>query len=141
MILEKEKIKVSDSAVLAQLIAKHFPDFRRIINELQRYSVSGVIDEGILSNFVELDMKTLITAMRSKDFGAVRKWVVMNLDNSQTEIFRKVYDSLYDFLSPPSIPEAVLVLAEYQYKSSFAADQEINLVACMTELMMRCEFK
>jgi DNA polymerase III delta prime subunit len=141
MILEKEKIKVSDSSVLAQLIAKHFPDFRRIINELQRYSVSGVIDEGILSNFVELDMKTLIAAMRSKDFGAVRKWVVMNLDNSQTEIFRKVYDSLYDFLSPPSIPEAVLVLAEYQYKSSFAADQEINLVACMTELMMRCEFK
>jgi replication factor C small subunit len=140
-ILENEGVKAKDSAVLAQLIAKHFPDFRRILNELQRYSVSGIIDEGILANLAEVDMKALVTSMRTKDFSGVRKWVVMNLDNSQTEIFRKVYDSMYDFLTPPSIPEAVLVLAEYQYKSSFVADQEINLVACMTELMMRCEFK
>lgn len=140
-ILENEGVKVKDSAALAQLIAKHFPDFRRILNELQRYSVSGIIDEGILANLAEVDMKALVTSMRTKDFAGVRKWVVMNLDNSQTEIFRKVYDSMYDFLTPPSIPEAVLVLAEYQYKSSFVADQEINLVACMTELMMRCEFK
>ena len=140
-ILENEGVKVKDSAVLAQLIAKHFPDFRRILNELQRYSVSGIIDEGILANLAEVDMKALVTSMRTKDFAGVRKWVVMNLDNSQTEMFRKVYDSMYDFLTPPSIPEAVLVLAEYQYKSSFVADQEINLVACMTELMMRCEFK
>jgi len=140
-ILDNEGVKVEDSVVLAQLIAKHFPDFRRILNELQRYSVSGTIDEGILVNLAEVDMKALVTSMRTKDFAGVRKWVVMNLDNSQTEIFRRVYDSMYDFLTAPSIPEAVLVLAEYQYKSSFVADQEINLVACMTELMMRCEFK
>jgi len=140
-ILDNEGVKVEDSVVLAQLIAKHFPDFRRILNELQRYSVSGTIDEGILANLAEVDMKALVTSMRTKDFAGVRKWVVMNLDNSQTEIFRRVYDSMYDFLTAPSIPEAVLVLAEYQYKSSFVADQEINLVACMTELMMRCEFK
>lgn len=139
-ILDNEKVKY-DKKVLSQLIIKHFPDFRRIINELQRYSASGVVDAGILANLKDIEIKTLISAMKIRDFSGVRKWVVNNLDNSQTELFRKIYDSLYESLAPSSVPEAVLVLAEYQYKSSFVADQEINLVACMTELMMRCEFK
>ena len=139
-ILINEKVKY-DKKVLSQLIIKHFPDFRRIINELQRYSASGVIDAGILANLKDIEIKTLISSMKIRDFSGVRKWVVNNLDNSQTELFRKIYDSLYDSLVPSSVPEAVLVLAEYQYKSGFVADQEINTVACMTELMMRCEFK
>jgi DNA polymerase III delta prime subunit len=139
-ILNNEKVKY-DKKVLSQLIIKHFPDFRRIINELQRYSASGVIDAGILANLKDIEIKTLISSMKIRDFSGVRKWVVNNLDNSQTELFRKIYDSLYDSLVPSSVPEAVLVLAEYQYKSGFVADQEINTVACMTELMMRCEFK
>jgi len=139
-ILTNEKVKY-DKKVLSQLIIKHFPDFRRIINELQRYSASGVIDAGILANLKDIEIKTLISSMKIRDFSGVRKWVVNNLDNSQTELFRKIYDSLYDSLVPSSVPEAVLVLAEYQYKSGFVADQEINTVACMTELMMRCEFK
>ena len=139
-ILENEKVKY-DKKVLSQLIIKHFPDFRRIINELQRYSASGIIDAGILANLKDIEIKTLISAMKIRDFSGVRKWVVNNLDNSQTELFRKIYDSLYDSLAPSSVPEAVLVLAEYQYKAGFVADQEINTVACLTELMMRCEFK
>lgn len=139
-ILNKEGIK-HDKKVLGQLIMKHFPDFRRILNELQRYGVSGTIDEGILSNFQEIEIKNLMASMRAKDFAGVRKWVVSNMDASQTEIFRKIYDNLYDNVSPTSIPESVLVLADYQYKSAFVADQEINMVACLVELMMRCEFK
>lgn len=139
-ILDNEKVKY-DKKVLSQLIIKHFPDFRRIINELQRYSASGVVDAGILANLKDIEIKTLISAMKIRDFSGVRKWVVNNLDNSQTELFRKIYDSLYDSLAPSSVPEAVLVLAEYQYKAGFVADQEINTVACLTELMMRCEFK
>lgn len=139
-ILDNEKVKY-DKKVLSQLIIKHFPDFRRIINELQRYSASGVVDAGILANLKDIEIKTLISAMKIRDFSGVRKWVVNNLDNSQTELFRKIYDSLYESLAPSSVPEAVLVLAEYQYKAGFVADQEINTVACLTELMMRCEFK
>jgi len=139
-ILNNEGIK-HDKKVLGQLIMKHFPDFRRILNELQRYGVSGTIDEGILSNFTEIEIKNLMASMKAKDFAGVRKWVVSNMDASQTEIFRKIYDNLYENISPSSIPESVLVLADYQYKSAFVADQEINMVACLVELMMRCEFK
>jgi DNA polymerase III delta prime subunit len=139
-ILNEEGIKY-DKKVLGQLILKHFPDFRRILNELQRYGVSGTIDEGILSNFSEIEIKNLMASMKAKDFSGVRKWVVSNMDASQTEIFRKIYDNLYDNIPPSSIPESVLVLADYQYKSAFVADQEINMVACLVELMMRCEFK
>lgn len=139
-ILQIEKVKY-DEKVLSQLIIRHFPDFRRILNELQRYSVSGVIDEGILSNFSEIEIKALVTAMKCKDFGGVRKWVVSNIDNSPTEVYRSIYDALYHTVVASSIPEAVLVLGDYQYKSAFVADQEINMVACLVELMMRCEFK
>jgi len=139
-ILDNEKVKY-DKKSLSQLIIKHFPDFRRIINELQRYSASGIIDAGILANLKDIEIKTLVSSMKIKDFSGVRKWVVNNLDNSQTELFRKIYDCLYDTLVPSSVPEAVLVLAEYQYKSGFVADQEINLTAMVCQLMMECEFE
>ena len=139
-ILDTEGIKY-DEKVLAQLIMKHFPDIRRVLNELQRYSVGGVIDVGILSHFAEISLKELVGFMKSKEFSKVRSWVVDHLDNDQTQVFRTIYDGLYDNLKGHSIPEAVLILAEYQYKSAFVADQEINMVACLTELMMRCEFK
>jgi len=139
-ILDNENIKYEES-VLAQLIMKHFPDIRRILNELQRYSVGGVIDVGILANFGEISLKELVGFMRSKEFSKVRSWVVDHMDNDQTQIFRTIYEGLYDNLKGHTIPEAVLILAEYQYKSAFVADQEINMVACLTEIMMRCEFK
>jgi len=139
-ILDNENVKY-DESVLAQLIMKHFPDIRRVLNELQRYSVGGVIDVGILSNFGEISLKELVGFMKTKEFSKVRSWVVDHLDNDQTQVFRTIYDGLYDSLKGHSIPEAVLVLADYQYKSAFVADQEINMVACLTELMMRCEFK
>ena len=120
---------------------RHFPDFRRVINELQRYSVAGTIDIGILSRVGSVKINELMEAMKTKKFTDVRKWVVENLDNDQTRIFRKIYDGLYETMEPQSIPRAILVLADYQYKSAFVADQEINLTACLTELMMECEFK
>jgi DNA polymerase III delta prime subunit len=139
-VLDEEGIKYEEK-VLAELIMKHFPDFRRVLNELQRYSVGGVIDTGILSQIGEIHIKDLVSFMKDKDFTNARKWAVENLDNSPTELFRKVYDGLYENLASSSIPQAVLILAEYQYKSAFVADQEINLVACIVELMMGCEFK
>tara|TARA_B100001094_G_scaffold333073_2_gene408379 strand:- start:882 stop:1820 length:939 start_codon:yes stop_codon:yes gene_type:complete len=139
-ILDSEGVKYEER-VLAELITKHFPDFRRVINELQRYSVSGGIDTGILTQIGEIHIKDLMKNMKDKDFTSCRKWVVENLDNAPTELFRKIYDGLYVHLNPSSIPQAVLVLAEYQYKSAFVADQEINLVACIVELMMGCELK
>ena len=139
-ILDQEQVSYSE-AVLAELIMKHFPDFRRVINELQRYSVAGTIDEGILTQLGEVNLKKLVTSMKEKDFTNVRKCVVENLDNDQTQIFRKIYDTLYDYMTPQSIPQAILVLSEYQYKSAFVADQEINLTACLVELMMGCEYK
>ena len=139
-ILEQEEIGY-DEKVVAEVIMKHFPDFRRVINELQRYSVAGTIDVGILSTIGEIHIKDLIGYMKSKDFTNARKWAVENLDNAPTELFRKLYDGLHDALSSSSVPQAILVLAEYQYKSAFVADQEINLVACIVELMMGCEFK
>jgi len=139
-VLDNEGIPYEEK-VVAELIMKHFPDFRRVLNELQRYSISGSIDVGILTQIGEIHIKDLVEYMKSKDFTSARKWAVENLDNSPSELFRKVYDGLYEHLTPSSIPQAVLILAEYQYKSAFVADQEINLVACIVELMMGCEFK
>ena len=139
-ILDKEGIPYEDK-ILAQLITKYFPDFRRVLNELQRYSVAGIIDIGILSQIGEVQVKELAVAMKGKNFTEARKWVVSNLDNSQTELFRKIYDGLHDYVTPSSIPQAILILADYQHKAAFVADQEINLTACIVELMMECEFK
>jgi len=139
-ILDNEGIKY-DKNILSQLVLKHFPDFRRIINELQRYSVSGSIDDGILYNLGELELKQVIVGLKNKDFAVVRKWVALNSDMSPIEVFRRVYDGLYEVLVPTSLPQAVLTIAEYQYKSAFVADQEINLMAFFVELMMNCEFK
>ena len=139
-ILDKEGIPYEDK-ILAQLITKYFPDFRRVLNELQRYSVAGIIDIGILSQIGEVQVKELAIAMKGKNFTEARKWVVSNLDNSQTELFRKIYDGLHDYVAPSSIPQAILILADYQHKAAFVADQEINLTACIVELMMECEFK
>jgi len=138
-ILKTEKIKY-ESQTLAKLINKHFPDFRRILNELQRYSVSGIIDHGILINITDLEVKNLIESMKKKDFSSVRKWVAANVYLSHSDIFRKIYDNLSEVLTKQSIPQAIIVLGEYQYKAAFVADQEINMVACLVELMMSCEF-
>lgn len=139
-ILTAEKIGY-DEKVLSELIVKHFPDFRRILNEIQRYSVSGRIDVGILADTKNQKITDLIGFMKSKDFASARKWVAGNMDNSQIDLFRSIYDGLYDNLTPSSIPQAILILAEYQYKAAFVADQEINTAACIVELMMSCEFK
>jgi DNA polymerase III delta prime subunit len=139
-ILKEEGIDF-DEAVVAELIRKHFPDFRRIINEIQRYSVSGKIDVGVLSQIGEIDVKGLMSCMKDKDFGGVRKWVVANLDNDQTQLFRKIYDSLYTYLKAESIPLVILILGDYQYKAAFVADAEINISACLVQIMMEAEFK
>lgn len=140
MILDENGVKF-DPKVLVKLIVKHFPDIRRILNELQRYSVSGMIDHGILSNVETVEIRNLIGFLKNKDFGAVRKWVATNVHLSHNDIFRKIYDSLAENMSKQSIPQAIITIGEYQYKSAFVADQEINMVACMVELMMSCEFK
>lgn len=139
-ILNQEGVKF-DKKVLGQLILKHFPDMRRTINELQRYGVSGSIDVGILSSVAEVEIKNLMTALRTKDFATVRKWAALNAEGSPQEVYRKIYDSLTDHLENQSIPEAILIIAESQYRSAFVADQEINLVACLVQLMMSCSFK
>lgn len=137
-ILHNEKVEFDDS-VIAELVKKHFPDFRRVINELQRYSQFGKIDTGILAQISEVSLNEVTKFVKDKDFGAIRKWVGSN-DIDSTTLFRKIYDSMYDALKPHSIPQAVLILADYQYKAAFVADQEINTVACLTELMVNCEF-
>jgi len=139
-ILKEQNVDYEDK-VLVELITKHFPDFRKLINELQRYSVSGAIDAGILVNVSDENLKTLVTHLKNKEFSDMRKWVVNNLDNDPVKIFRKIYDTLYTNLEPSTIPHAVLIIADYQYKSAFVADQEINLVACLTELMSQVKFK
>ena len=137
----KEQNVDYEEPVLAELIKKHFPDFRKLINELQRYSVSGKIDAGILVNISDENLKTLLSHLKGKDFTEMRKWVVHNLDNDPVKIFRRIYDSMYEHLQPATIPHAVLIIADYQYKSAFVADQEVNLVACLTELMSQVKFK
>ena len=139
-ILVAESIE-SDNKVLVELINKHFPDWRRVINECQRYSSSGKIDSGILATFSDVKVNDLIKYLKEKDFKEVRKWVVNNLDNDASVLLRRIYDSLYESLVSGSIPAAVLVIAKYQYQVAFVADQEINMLACLTELMVECEFK
>jgi len=139
-ILKENNVDYNDK-VLAQLVKKHFPDFRKVINELQRYSVSGSIDVGILTNITNENLKSLMKLLKEKDFTETRKWVTQNLDNDPVRIFRSIYDNLYDNLQPETIPHAVLILADYQYKSAFVADQEINFTACLTEIMSQVKFK
>ena len=139
-ILKQENIEY-DIPVVAELIMKHFPDFRRVLNELQRYSVSGRIDAGILTDIAEINIKELMNYMKKKEFTNVRKWVVNNLDMDAVRLYRSIYDSLYNFLDPTSIPHVVVILAEYQHKGAFVADQEINTLACLTEIMARAKFK
>ena len=128
-----------DEKVVAEVLKKHFPDYRRVLNELQRYSVSGTIDEGILVNIQEVNMKELVASLKSKDFKKMRNWVVDNIDNDPNLIFRKIYDTILDEVKYPS--QLVLLLADYQYKAAFAANPEINLVACLAEIMAGMEWK
>ena len=139
-ILGQEQIKFEPKAI-AELINKYFPDWRRCLNELQRYSTSGQIDAGILVNLSSENIKELVSFMKAKEFTNVRKWIVNNLDNDPSRIFRTIYNSLYDNLDHNTIPQAVVIIADYQYKSAFVADQEINMLACMTELMSQVKFK
>jgi len=139
-ILTTEKIKF-DKKVLAELIQKHYPDFRRTINELQRYSVRGEIDSGILFSMAESNNKELMAILKEKRFNDMRKWVINNLDKEPSSLFSTIYNSLYEALESKSVPQAVLIIAGYQYKSAFVADQEINMVACLTEVMANCNFK
>ena len=139
-ILDTEGVKY-DNKVLVELINKHFPDWRRVLNELQRYSVGGTIDTGILATFSDVKVDDLVKKLKEKDFPEVRKWVVNNLDNDTSVLLRRIYDACYDSLVPNSIPAAVLVLAKYQYQMAFVADQEINMLACLTEIMVECTFK
>ena len=137
-VLQTEKIEYDDK-VIAELVKKHFPDFRRVLNELQRYSQFGKIDVGILAQIGNIQLQEIVKHIKAKDFGAIRKWVATS-DLDANGVFRQIYDSLYDFMKPQSIPQAVLIIADYQYKNAFVADTEINLVACLTELMANCEY-
>jgi DNA polymerase III delta prime subunit len=139
-ILEQEGITYSKDAVAA-VITKHFPDNRRVLNELQRYAVSGTIDAGIVASVADVQLGPLVSALKDKDFASVRKWVTNNLDNDPVKIYRKLYDGLYEVLKANSVPQLVLHLSKYQYQSAFVADHEINMVACLTEIMVDCEFK
>ena len=139
-ILDAEGVKY-DNKVLVELINKHFPDWRRVLNECQRYSSSGSIDSGVLATFSDVKVNDLVKKLKEKDFPEVRKWVVNNLDNDTSVLLRRIYDACYDSLVPNSIPAAVLVLAKYQYQMAFVADQEINMLACLTEIMVECTFK
>ena len=129
-----------DQKVVATLVEKYFPDFRRVLNELQRYSLSGTIDAGILVNLSEDNVKVLVSHLKDKDFKGMRKWVVDNIDTEPAAIFRKIYDNMLTYIKPQSVPNTVLILADYQYKIAFVADHELNIVACMVELMANVEF-
>ena len=131
----------ADNKVLAELINKHFPDWRRILNECQRYGSGGSIDSGCLVDLSGNNIDQLITFLCKKEFQNVRKWIVENLDNDTNVVLRKIYDTMYSSLKSQSVPEAVLIIAKYQYQSAFVADQEINLLAALTEIMVNCEFK
>ena len=139
-ILDAEGVEY-DHKVLVELINKHFPDWRRVLNECQRYSAGGKIDAGILATFGDVKVNELVKNLKNKNFPEVRKWIVANLDNDTTVLLRRIYDALYDALENNSIPAAVLVIAKYQYQGAFVADQEINMLACLTEIMVECEFK
>lgn len=139
-ILSKENITYAEP-VLAELIMKHAPDWRRVLNEAQRYSITGSIDEGILVTLNDKSIKDLMAALKAKNFKGMREWVVNNIDTEPHAIFRKIYDNLNDNLQPQSIPQVILTLADYQYKNAFVADHELNVVACMTEIMATAEWK
>ena len=139
-ILDTESVEY-DNKVLVELINKHFPDWRRVLNECQKYSSGGKIDTGILATFSDVKVNDLVKKLKEKDFPEVRKWVVNNLDNDTSVLLRRIYDACYDSMVPNSIPAAVLTLAKYQYQMAFVADQEINMLACLTEIMVECEFK
>jgi len=139
-ILTKEAVPFEQKAVAA-LVERYFPDWRRVINECQRYSVSGRIDAGVLVNLSEDNINSLMTSLKDKDFKSMRKWVVDNMDTEPQAIFRKIYDGMSTYLQPQSIPQVVLILADYQYKNAFVADHELNVVACMTEIMASAEWK
>ena len=139
-ILDTERIE-ADKKVLVELVNKHFPDWRRVLNECQRYSVGGKIDSGILASFSDIKVHDVIKHLKEKNFPEVRKWVNNSLDNDSTVLLRRVYDSLYEVLDGPSIAACVLIVSKYQYQSAFVADQEINLLAALTEIMVECEFK
>ena len=139
-ILDREGIEYEDK-VIVELINKHFPDWRRVLNEVQRYSSGGKIDSGILASFALVKTDDLFKRLKEKDFSSVRKWVVNNLDNDPAVLLRSIYDACYNNLEGPGVAAAVLIIAKYQYQSSFVADQEINILACLTEIMVECEFK
>lgn len=139
-ILDGEGVQYQPKAV-AGVVEKYFPDWRRVLNELQRYSVSGMIDSGILVNISETNMKDLTTFLKEKDFKSIRKWVANNLDNDPARMYRKVYDALYEDIQPQTVPHLVLATADYSYKSAFVADQEINMLAFMIEIMTQVQFK
>ena len=139
-ILDTERIE-SDKKVLVELVNKHFPDWRRVLNECQRYAVGGTIDSGILASFSDLKVHDVIKNLKEKNFPEVRKWVNNSLDNDSTVLLRRVYDALYEVLDGPSIAACVLIVSKYQYQAAFVADQEINLLAALTEIMVECEFK
>lgn len=139
-ILDAEEIEY-EQKVVAELVMRRFPDFRRLINDLQKYSLGGKIDVGILGTSASDKINDLIGFMKKKEFGSIRKWVASNIDNDHVGLFRSIYDGLHDLLEPQSIPQAILTIAEYQYKAAFVADQEINTMACLSELMVSCEFK
>ena len=138
--LKDEKIGF-DKKVLAELIQKYYPDFRRTINELQRYSVRGKIDSGILFSLSEANTKELVKVLKEKRFNDMRKWVINNLDKEPSSLFTTIYELMYKSIEPQSVPQSILIIAGYQYKSAFVADQEINMVACLTEIMANCKFK
>lgn len=138
-ILASEKVPY-DKAVLAEVVKKHFPDYRRVLNELQRYSVSGKIDAGILSSIADVSINELVASLKEQNFGAMRKWVADFGGDDPARIYRKIYDSLYDIMDKSTIPNAVVILARYQYQAAFVADQELNLTACLTEMMVECKF-
>ena len=139
-ILKTENIEY-DKLVVIQLVKKYFPDYRRSLNELQRYSSGGTIDTGLLSQITNLQIQEVVTAMKKKEWKTMRKWVVQNIDADPTTVFRQLYDGLYDYFKPESIPQAVLILAEFQDKAGRVADPEINMVACLTNIMIDCQFK
>ena len=139
-ILTSENVKFEDK-VLAKLVRRYYPDWRRLINECQRYSASGAIDSAILVDVADVNLDSLLSSLKKKDFTTVKNWVVQHMDNDPTMVMRKIYDNLYGVLKPSSIPEAVLIIAKYMNNIPIVPDQEINLLACLTEIMMSCEFK
>ena len=139
-ILKTEGIKFEEP-VLAELIMKHMPDWRRVLNELQRYSVAGQIDSGILVSLSEVSMADLMEHLKLKNFKLMRQWTADNIDQEPAALFRKIYDNMYEYVEPQSIPQLVLILADYQFKNSFVADHELNMVACLTEVMAGVQFK